>query len=177
MSFKEQGYQVVRNFIEQDDTERLYKHTLETSKDWTINDNQVMNTPSTYNDKKLMKLHYDMIGKMEWLTGLELHKTYCYARMYKIGDRLRPHTDRPACEISATITLGMEYYNWEIWIFDYSDTIHKVTLYPGDALIYRGCDLLHWRSENKFAVDYSQVFLHYVDKRGPNAWAKDDIQK
>jgi len=37
---------------------------------------------------------------------------------------------------------------------------------PGDAVLYLGCDLEHWREE--FKGDWhSQIFLHYVDANGP----------
>ena len=40
---------------------------------------------------------------------------------------------------------------------------------PGDCIIYRGCELEHWRDpfevgEGSYQV---QVFLHYIDKNGP----------
>jgi hypothetical protein len=44
---------------------------------------------------------------------------------------------------------------------------------PGDAAIYLGCEIEHWREE--FKGDWhAQTFLHYVDKNGQNKeWAKD----
>jgi hypothetical protein len=36
---------------------------------------------------------------------------------------------------------------------------------PGDMIIYRGCDVDHWR--DKFLGKYhTQVFMHYNDKNG-----------
>jgi hypothetical protein len=40
---------------------------------------------------------------------------------------------------------------------------------PGDAIIYRGCDIDHWRDTfeagpNSFQV---QAFFHYIDRSGP----------
>ena len=44
----------------------------------------------------------------------------------------------------------------------------ELNLNPGDAAIYLGCEVEHWREE--FKGDWhSQVFLHYVDKNGPYA--------
>ena len=34
-------------------------------------------------------------------------------------------------------------------------------------LIYRGCDLFHWREPLK-AFNHAQVFLHYNEKNGKN---------
>ena len=36
----------------------------------------------------------------------------------------------------------------------------KVNLKPGDMLVYRGCDLEHWREKFK-GDECVQVFLHY----------------
>ena len=44
----------------------------------------------------------------------------------------------------------------------------EVNLKPGDMLMYRGCDLEHWRSAFK-GQDCGQVFLHYNDASGKNA--------
>ncbi len=44
-------------------------------------------------------------------------------------------------------------------------------LEPGDAIVYRGCEIEHWR-EQLSAPEYSyhiQAFFHYVDANGPNA--------
>jgi hypothetical protein len=47
---------------------------------------------------------------------------------------------------------------------------------PGDAVIYLGCELDHWREE--FKGDWqAQCFLHYVDANGPNEkWKLDGRQ-
>ena len=39
---------------------------------------------------------------MQKETGLQLIPTYSYARIYKKGDILKRHKDRPSCEISTT---------------------------------------------------------------------------
>ena len=44
----------------------------------------------------------------------------------------------------------------------------KVNLKPGDMLMYRGCELEHWREPFK-GKDCGQVFLHYNDSSGKDA--------
>jgi hypothetical protein len=42
----------------------------------------------------------------------------------------------------------------------------EINMQPGDAVIYLGCEIEHWREE--FKGDWhAQAFLHYVDKNGP----------
>lgn len=111
---------------------------------------------------------------VEAFTGLELYPTYSFARVYQKGDRLKPHVDREACEISVTCNIAVK---GAVWPF-YTQLPQKAEvvyyLEPGDACIYRGCDVVHWRNE---AVDTDinvQIMLHYVDKNGPNAGYKFD---
>ena len=44
---------------------------------------------------------------------------------------------------------------------------NPIDMENGDAVIYLGCELEHYREE--FEGEWSsQVFLHYVDSEGPN---------
>lgn len=95
----------------------------------------------------------------------ELIPTYAYARLYKNGNILEKHTDRPACEISVTLQLGRSHhYSWPIYMGK-----NRYDLAEGDAVIYQGCDIEHWREPCDGPEGYysGQVFLHFVDKNGP----------
>ena len=91
---------------------------------------------------------------MKKQTGLDLYESYSYARTYKRGDILKRHKDRPSCEISTTLNLGGD--PWPIFI----EPSNKIILKPGDMLIYKGCELEHWRDSFDGEVCV-QVFLHY----------------
>ena len=87
--------------------------------------------------------------------------TYSYARVYEKGAILKRHKDRPSCEISTTLNLGGD--PWPIYLEPSGEEGKKgikVNLKPGDMLIYKGCDLEHWREQFK-GKDCVQVFLHY----------------
>jgi hypothetical protein len=92
---------------------------------------------------------------------------------------LKKHIDRPACEISTTVCFGQYYtlmdedYRWGMYVGE--DTLIKQSV--GDGIIYRGCEIPHWRDEfgagpNSYQV---QAFFHYIDKNGPfyPDWAYD----
>ena len=110
------------------------------------------------------------------ITGKKLLPTYAYARWYKPGDELLVHQDREACEYSATITLGFSGSQWPFYVGtnkDKSDKI-KVNMNIGDAVIYKGCDLWHWREKYTEGEWQAQVFIHYVDAEGPyKEWKYD----
>ena len=198
MSFQENKYQVIKqalsyelaNFIfnyfllKREAVAWMYKNniTYDTGMLGTWTDQQIPNTYSIYGDQVMDTLLMKVLSRMEEETGLKLLPTYSYARLYKPGDILKRHKDRPSCEISTTIHLGGD--RWPIFIdptgsdnvIDEAKNIHKpnapkgneVILDIGDMLVYSGCDLEHWREPFKGQI-CGQVFLHYNHKNGPFA--------
>ena len=119
----------------------------------TWGDTQIPNTYSIYGDPAFDTLLMKMLPVMKKETGLDVVPTYSYARMYKKGDELKKHKDRPSCEISTTLNLGGD--PWPIFLEN-----NKVVLEIGDMLIYEGCKLEHWREPFE-GDNCGQVFLHY----------------
>jgi len=148
----------------------------------TFDDGQIPNTYSHYADFVMETLLVKMLPIMSKETGLELIPTYSYARIYKKGDKLKRHKDRPSCEVSCTLNLGG--YPWPIFldetgtnnVIDEKKEIIKpnaptgqsISLEVGDMLVYSGCDLEHWREPLKGNL-CGQVFLHYNHLKGPFA--------
>ena len=130
------------------------------------NDEQIPETYSHYADIAMETLLQNLQPKMEEETGLKLTPTYSYARIYKKGDILKRHKDRYSCEVSTTLNLGGD--DWPIYLEPSGETDKegvKVDMQPGDMLVYKGCDVEHWR--NQFiGLNHAQVFLHYNDKNG-----------
>ena len=127
----------------------------------TWKDEQIPNTYSHYADHVMETLLMKVLPVMKKETGLELIPTYSYARIYKQGDILHKHKDRPSCEISTSVHLGGD--PWSIFVEG-----TEVILDVGDMLVYSGCELEHWREP--FEGDScGQVFLHYNHVNGPFA--------
>jgi uncharacterized protein Veg len=98
--------------------------------------------------------------KMEEVTQLELLPTYSYSRLYTYLATLEKHKDRPSCEISVTVMVDSSGEKWPIFMDG-----TELNLEPGDAAVYLGCEVEHWREA--FQGDWhSQFFLHYVNKNG-----------
>ena len=123
----------------------------------TWDDEQVLNTYSIYGDTAMENLLIKLKPKMEEATGEKLIEMYSYSRLYKNGDILKKHTDRFACEISTTLNLGGDM--WPIFLKKDDRTL-QVNLDKGDMLVYKGCDLEHWRNSFE-GQNCGQVFLHY----------------
>ena len=88
--------------------------TYDTGMFGTWTDQQIPNTYSHYADPVMETLLMKVLPVMKQETGLELIPTYSYARLYKKGDILKRHKDRPSCEISTTVNLGGD--PWSIFI-------------------------------------------------------------
>ena len=188
MSFKKNKYAIIKKAISKDLAEYIvnyfamkkqvydtcrkqrYISPFETMMGHYENqDEQIPNTYSHYSDVAMETLMLKCQPEMEKVTGLKLYPAYTYARIYKKGDELRRHKDRFSCEISTTMNLGGD--PWPIYLEpsgEISKKGIKVDLKPGDMLVYRGCDLEHWRKPFQGQECY-QVFLHYNNVNTPGA--------
>jgi len=148
-------------------------------------DKQVPNTFSKYGDPVLETLLMKLLPVTGEITQQNLIPCYAYSRLYKKGDELVRHKDRPSCETSCTINLGGE--PWPLFLdpsgqssvekkISPSKVILKkkplkgisIILNPGDMLIYCGQHIEHWREPFK-GNTHGQAFLHYNNKEGPYA--------
>ena len=111
---------------------------------------------------------------IETLVGEELYPCYSYARIYQKHDILPPHTDRPSCEISLTVTLNYEKHTWPFWLIDRGQ-VTSIELDIGDMLLYKGTEVMHFRHPMQGQEFQYQVFFHYVKKQGNYANYKYDL--
>ena len=196
MSFKKNKYQIIRQAISKELANIGYNY-LQISAEadhWMLQNNatheknplignfkdpQVPGSYAKYSDRLMETLLIKTIPVMKAKTGLDLIPTYSYTRLYRTGNILNRHKDRPSCEISTTLCLGGD--PWPIFIdptgsnnvVDEYKGIMKpdapkgvqVNLKPGDMLIYSGCELEHWREPFQGKL-CGQVFLHYNHANG-----------
>jgi hypothetical protein len=141
----------------------LRKHSIEGQ----ISDKQVTGSLTYMGHELFLETLQETIWpKLEIILGEELLPTYTYSRLYTNGNVLKPHKDRPECEISITVQLGRSHhYSWPIYVE--GDPFY---LAEGDGIIYRGCDVSHWRDSCDGPEDYysGQVFFHFVRKNQKN---------
>ena len=195
-TFKKNKYQVIRGAISKELADIGYNY-LQISAEadhWMLQngatheknplignfkDQQVPGSYAKYSDRLMETLLIKTIPVMKAKTGLDLIPTYSYTRLYRTGNILNRHKDRPSCEISTTLYLGGD--PWPIFIdptgsnnvIDEYPGIMKpnapkgvqVNLKPGDMLIYSGCELEHWREPFQGKL-CGQVFLHYNHANG-----------
>lgn len=173
--FERDRYVVLPALLKQPSLAQVYRYACTMAERGLMgtSDEQVPNTPSGYGDFIMDRLLTSLLPEVEQASGIQLFPTYSYFRVYKNGDVLASHTDRPSCEVSVTLCLGFaEDKSWPIWIEGPRGT-STVNLGAGDALLYRGAECAHWREAFE-GRQQAQCFLHYVDQNGPHADWKFD---
>tara|TARA_B100002019_G_scaffold198220_1_gene171702 strand:- start:1056 stop:1769 length:714 start_codon:yes stop_codon:yes gene_type:complete len=149
---------------------------------------QVDGSSSRYNWPAYKDLHTKIRLEIEQVLGKKLYNTYYYDRFYFLGQELEKHVDRDACEISVSLMIksNLRYYHEWPFIVDSSNQDLRetwITTAPGDAIIYKGCEIPHWRPPltSKYGRDepkyklwarrilrgrddtfWHQAFFHYV---------------
>ena len=175
-AFEKNGYSALPRFLDDDLRKGLLEHALKRAKDTAAfsDDKQVPGTPAIYSDRVMERLLARLAPTVGAVVGLKLEPTYSYFRIYRPGDTLPKHVDRPACEISMTLSLGFDAPTpWPIWFRPKNADPVAIELAPGDAAVYRGMEIPHWR-EAFVGVYAAQVFLHYVNVDGPHSEWKFD---
>jgi hypothetical protein len=195
--FKENKYVIIRNFLDSSMSGLIYQYCLAKvqqidfkttfdkshyNSDWDGNfgDTQAPNSYSAYADVLMDTILAASRPTIENYIGISLVPTYSYWRLYQKGEILARHRDRHSCEISTTLCLGyntsnldqekFKEYDWSIYVENLKKEEVEIHLKPGDMLIYRGCEVDHWRKEY-LGLNHAQVFLHYNDSNNdPNMY-------
>jgi len=173
--FKTNSYVLVKGFLDPQTVDTLSRY-LENSLNRYPENVQKSSSSDIgwYADPLTEVVLKNCVADVETVTGLSLDPTYSYTRVYQKGDELKPHVDRPACEISVTCHIATKGEPWPIYMKALGKEPVAHYFEPGDACIYRGCEVAHWRETTENTDFNVQMMLHYVDKNGPNAEYKFD---
>ena len=163
---KDFKYKIIDNFLSEEELQLLklycfFKHRSNQSQFDNTTSDTACNADTYFGNDYLMEsllMHKKKLVEAE--SGLQLFPTYSFWRMYTKFATLRKHVDRQSCEISITVQIDSDGTEWPIYMDG-----KKITLKNGQAVIYLGRELEHWREE--FKGDFqTQCFLHYVNANG-----------
>jgi len=173
------GYGLQKAFFDDDAIDPLYGEV----KKWIDEkkpDEQCDLSPSFYGKdyEVLNTVHKNILPEVSKAFNKRLATTYVYGRMYKKGQVLERHSDRPACQYSISLTLNSsdDANSWPFYIQGKDGKESRIELNKGDAVFYEG-ELDHWR--NTCEKDWQlQLFFHFVDLDGEYAeHAEDNISR
>lgn len=206
LDFMKDGYVILRNFIPKDIINMTLDSwlSLEHKPEWNdaffaVEDDIIHDSPKDslrkssgcYSFPPAVALHRWLRDNLRPVIDMQLVETYAYTRKYERGAYLKAHSDRPSCEVSATICLKYKTDDnspWKIWIQndknyvdlgseqqkfyeEFQNIPHRdrkgipIALEVGDLLLYQGPNAPHWR--DYLLGDYSyHMFLHFINHGG-----------
>jgi hypothetical protein len=174
--YQAQGYTIVRGLIPplQLGAMRRYYRALVAGGTLLVGDDQVAERYCLHSELVASFFHPQLAGLVSRVVGETARPSYVYFASYKPGADLPRHVDRAQCEFS--ISLLVDYLpepegpsGWPLCMEDpRTGAAGAADLGLGDAVIYRGRELVHYRDPLPAEHHSTSVFLHYVreDFRG-----------
>lgn len=197
-TFERQGYLIVRNLIDPKELccevpkERgqiTYFGKLDRFQHIPV-EQQVEGSLARYYYPPYKESYFKVKKRLETIIQSDLLPSYYYDRFYFEGQDLKKHVDRDACEISVSIHIQTNLkISWGFKLIDVNGKEQEIFLNPGDGLIYKGCEICHWRDKipteyrknwfgkkiKKDDIFYHQIFMHYVLANGIRVHFANDI--
>ncbi|MDQ1740060.1 MAG: hypothetical protein QOE53_1712 [Pseudonocardiales bacterium] len=101
------------------------------------------------------------------IVGRPVVPAYTYSVTYEAGAVLAAHTDRAQCEYTLSLLVDVtgdaESEPWPLWLEADGEPV-AVRQVPGDALLFAGRRLRHWRDRLPDGRTSTSLLLHYVDE-------------
>lgn len=141
---------------------RYYSAMIGTG-EWKLGDGQVERRYGRHNEPIARYFHHQLTSLVSHIAGEPVKPTYAYVSAYQGGAALRAHLDRRQCEFTMSLLLDREQNAapWPLW-FQTHEGKTSLNLDCGDAVLFRGCELPHWR-EAALAEQFATMLLfHYV---------------
>jgi len=146
---------------------RYYRHMVRNG-GMKYGDSQAPRRFFAYNESVAQYFHSQWTGIVSAIVGEPVKPSYVYVACYQEGADLAKHLDREQCEFS--ITMCLDYTPeprtctpWPLMLQTAGGTA-SVFQALGDALLYRGREVPHWREPLRLGNTSSSIFFHYVRK-------------
>jgi hypothetical protein len=152
---------------------RQYFRTLIRRGRLRLGDRQSPRRFAAHNESVSRFFHHQLAGAVSDVVGAPVKPSYVYLAGYQRGAELPKHTDRAQCEFSLTLLVDYtpEPEAAAPWPLHLDTPDGRTTVYQalGDALLYRGRQLPHYRTLIPDGQTSTSLFFHYVaaDFDGP----------
>jgi len=120
-----------------------------------------------HNEPIAVFYHRQLTSFVSDIAGIPVKRSYVYVASYQGGAELPEHTDRIQCEYSLTLLIdhSPETSGESPWPLYLNTPQGQIPVYQsiGDALVYRGRRIPHYRTRLPDAMTSTSIFFHYVD--------------
>jgi hypothetical protein len=147
-----------------------YYQRLIDSGDWDLGDGQVTRRYGWHNEPMARFFHHQLTGLVAVVARAAVKPTYSYSSAYQAGAALKAHVDREQCDYTMSLLIDQSpefrEHPWPLW-FAAPHGHESVTLGVGDAALFRGCELPHWREASPYPGRQTMLLFHYVSESFP----------
>jgi hypothetical protein len=139
---------------------------------FALGDDQTARRYVGYDEIVTRFFHYQLADIVSDLARRRVMPSYSYLAFYQGGAVLDPHTDREECEYTVTMAIDATpepdaEVPWPVQ-FMTPDGPAAAWQHLGDALVFRGRALSHWRDRLDDGYTASSVLWHFVDAGSPS---------
>ena len=144
-----------------------YQRALIGSGHVPLGDAQCQRRYGMHNEPIVRFFLHQLRTAVAYIVGRPVMPAYTYSVTYEAGAVLAAHTDREQCEYTLSLlvdaTGDAESEPWPLWLEADGEPV-AVRQLPGDALLFAGRRLRHWRDRLPDGRTSTSLLLHYVDE-------------
>jgi alkylated DNA repair dioxygenase AlkB len=141
-----------------------YYETLIAAGIWRLGDDQVAGRYGWQNEMVARFVHHQLTSAVSAVAAQPVRPSYCYVSAYRAGATLCRHRDREQCEFTVSLMLGESGPNPGSWALYLQARRNEMITLPraGEAVIFRGTTVEHWRPPLPDGNRHTVLLLHYV---------------
>lgn len=147
---------------------KYYRHLIRTG-GMTLGDSGSPRRFVAYNESVARFFHRQLTRVVSAVAGVRVKPSFAYVGSYQSGADLSAHIDRLQCEYAITLLIDYtpEPVDQSPWPFYLETSKGTVAIWQGigDALLYRGRELIHYRKQLAEGRTSTSIFFYYVDQR------------
>jgi hypothetical protein len=142
-----------------------YYERLIATGSWPLGDAQVKGRYGWYNESLSRFFHHQFRNLVSRLAGRPVRPSYSYVSAYRGGAVLDRHVDREQCEYTVSLLLGESgpgiAGGWPLLLDTARGSLCMVQR-PGEAVLFRGTRVPHWRPPLPDGSTHTSLLFHYV---------------
>lgn len=112
-----------------------------------------------HNDPFACLIHKMLTPQVQRIVGHPVKPSYVFIAAYSEHGWVPPHRDREQCKYTLDLGVTLRGPEWPLFI-----NRQPYVLNDNEAIVYRGCELTHYREQIPEGATAHLAFFHFVDE-------------
>ena len=150
---------------------RRYYRKLIAARTISLGDAQVGKRFSLHNEPMAMFFHRQLSDVVTRIAGERVKPSYVFFAAYQPGAVLKPHVDREQCQFSFSFLVDYtpepeDVSPWALFVKPQGSRAAAAPAHLGigDGVLYKGCEVLHYRKALPANHFSTSLFFHFVPR-------------